>query len=93
MSEVAGRLSVIERAAHLKANAGGRGVLISGVPGTEPANVVIIGGGVVGVNAAKMAVGMGANVTILDMSLPRTSLFVRYLWRICHNTLFKCICA
>ena len=71
MSEVAGRLSVIEGAAHLKANAGGRGVLISGVPGTEPANVVIIGGGVVGVNAAKMAVGMGANVTILDMSLPR----------------------
>ena len=65
MSEVAGRLSVIEGAAHLKANAGGRGVLISGVPGTEPANVVIIGGGVVGVNAAKMAVGMGANVTIL----------------------------
>ena len=75
MSEVAGRLSVIEGAAHLKANAGGRGVLISGVPGTEPANVVIIGGGVVGVNAAKMAVGMGANVTILDMSLPR----LRYL--------------
>ena len=75
MSEVAGRLSVIEGAAHLKANAGGRGVLISGVPGTEPANVVIIGGGVVGVNAAKMAVGMGAKVTILDMSLPR----LRYL--------------
>ena len=75
MSEVAGRLSVIEGAAHLKANAGGRGVLISGVPGTEPADVVIIGGGVVGVNAAKMAVGMGAKVTVLDKSLPR----LRYL--------------
>ena len=75
MSEVAGRLSVIEGAAHLKASAGGRGVLISGVPGTEPANVVIIGGGVVGVNAAKMAVGMGAQVTVLDKSLPR----LRYL--------------
>ncbi len=75
MSEVAGRLSVIEGAAHLKANAGGRGMLISGVPGTEPAEVVIIGGGVVGVNAAKMAVGMGARVTILDKSLPR----LRYL--------------
>ena len=75
MSEVAGRLSVIEGAAHLKASAGGRGVLISGVPGTEPANVVIIGGGVVGVNAAKMAVGMGAQVTVLDRSLPR----LRYL--------------
>ena len=75
MSEVAGRLSVIEGAAHLKASAGGRGVLISGVPGTDPAQVVIIGGGVVGVNAAKMAVGMGAQVTVLDKSLPR----LRYL--------------
>ena len=75
MSEVAGRLSVIEGAAHLKASAGGRGVLISGVPGTDPAKVVIIGGGVVGVNAAKMAVGMGAQVTVLDKSLPR----LRYL--------------
>jgi alanine dehydrogenase len=71
MSEVAGRLAVIEGASHLKANAGGRGILISGVPGTAPAEVVIIGGGVVGVNAAKMAVGLGARVTVFDRSVPR----------------------
>ena len=75
MSEVAGRLSVIEGAANLKASAGGRGLLISGVPGTEPAHVVVIGGGVVGTNAARMAVGLGARVTILDRSIPR----LRYL--------------
>ena len=71
MSEVAGRLAVIEGAAHLKANAGGRGILISGVPGTAPAKVVVIGGGVVGMNAAKMAVGMGARVIVFDRSVPR----------------------
>ena len=71
MSEVAGRLSMIEGAANLKANAGGRGLLISGVPGTSPAEVVVIGGGVVGTNAAKMAVGLGARVTVLDRSVPR----------------------
>ena len=75
MSEVAGRLSVIEGAAHLSAHQGGRGVLISGVPGVDPADIVIIGGGVVGTNAAKMAVGMGAKVMIFDRSLPR----LRYL--------------
>ena len=75
MSEVAGRLAVIEGAANLKANAGGRGLLISGVPGTSPADVVVVGGGVVGVNAAKMAVGLGARVTVLDRSVPR----LRYL--------------
>lgn len=75
MSEVAGRLAVIEGASHLKSNSGGRGVLISGVPGTQPAKVVIIGGGVVGMNAAKMAIGLGAQVTVLDRSLPR----LRYL--------------
>ena len=75
MSEVAGRLAVIEGATHLKANAGGRGILISGVPGTAPANVVVIGGGVVGMNATKMAVGMGARVIVLDRSVPR----LRYL--------------
>lgn len=78
MSEVAGRLSVIEGAAHLKSGNGGRGILVSGVPGTEPANIVIIGGGVVGANAAHMAVGLGAQVTILDKSLTR----LRYLWDI-----------
>ncbi len=71
MSEVAGRLAVIEGAANLKANAGGRGVLISGVPGTAPAEVMVIGGGVVGLNAAKMAVGLGARVTVFDRSVPR----------------------
>lgn len=71
MSEVAGRLSAIEGAAHLKAVNGGRGLLVSGVPGTEAAKIVVIGGGVVGTNAAKMAVGLGADVTIFDRSLVR----------------------
>jgi alanine dehydrogenase len=71
MSEVAGRLAVIEGASNLKASAGGRGLLISGVPGTAPADVVVIGGGVVGTNAAKMAIGLGARVTVLDRSVPR----------------------
>ena len=75
MSEVAGRLSIIEGGYFLKKSAGGRGLLLSGVPGTDPANIVIIGGGVVGTNAAKLAVGVGANVTILDRSVPR----IRYL--------------
>ena len=71
MSEVAGRLSIQSGAYHLKKENGGRGVLLGGVPGVEPAKVVIIGGGVSGSNAADMAVGLGANVTILDRSLPR----------------------
>jgi alanine dehydrogenase len=75
MSEVAGRLSIIEGGYFLKKTGGGRGILLSGVPGTDPANIVIIGGGVVGTNAAKLAVGVGANVTILDRSVPR----LRYL--------------
>ena len=83
MSEVAGRLAVIEGASHLKANAGGRGVLISGVPGTEPADVLVIGGGVVGVNAAKMAIGLGARVTVFDRSVPR----LRYLSDIFGNSI------
>ena len=83
MSEVAGRLAVIEGASHLKANAGGRGVLISGVPGTAAADVIVIGGGVVGMNAAKMAVGLGAKVTVFDKSLPR----LRYLADIFGNAL------
>lgn len=71
MSEVAGRMSVQEAAVCLEKSKGGRGVLLGGVPGVEPANVVIIGGGVVGLHAARMAVGLGANVTILDRSLAR----------------------
>jgi alanine dehydrogenase len=71
MSEVAGRMSVHVGAYYLHKPLGGRGVLLGGVPGTLPADVVIIGGGVVGTNAAKMAVGLGARVTILDTNLDR----------------------
>ena len=68
MSEVAGRLSVQAGAYHLQKPQGGRGVLLGGVPGVQAGHVVIIGGGVVGTNAAKMAMGLGAKVTILDVS-------------------------
>jgi len=71
MSEVAGRLSIQASATALQKANGGRGVLLGGVPGVAPGKVVIIGGGVVGTNAAMMAVGMGAQVTILDRSIPR----------------------
>jgi alanine dehydrogenase len=71
MSEVAGRMSVHVGAYYLHKPMGGRGVLLGGVPGVLPGDVVIIGGGVVGTNAAKMAVGLGARVTILDVSLDR----------------------
>jgi len=71
MSEVAGRMSVHVGAYYLQKSNGGRGVLLSGVPGVAPAEVVIIGGGVVGTNAAKVAAGMGADVTILEMSPDR----------------------
>ena len=71
MSEVAGRLSIQAGAFALQKANGGRGVLLGGVPGVKPAKVVVIGGGVSGSNAADMAVGLGAEVTILDRSLPR----------------------
>ncbi len=71
MSEVAGRMSVQVGAQYLEAPNGGRGVLLGGVPGVAPANIVILGGGVVGTNAAKIAVGMGAHVTIIDRNLSR----------------------
>ena len=71
MSEVAGRLSIQEGAHHLCEAKGGRGVLLGGVPGVAPGKVLIVGGGVSGTNAAEMAVGLGADVTILDRSLPR----------------------
>lgn len=71
MSEVAGRMSIQAAAYHLEKARGGSGILLGGVPGVEPGKVLIIGGGVVGVNAAYMAVGMGADVTLLDRSLPR----------------------
>jgi alanine dehydrogenase len=69
MSEVAGRMSIQAGASALEKSHGGRGVLLSGVPGVAPAKVVILGGGVVGVNAAQMAAGLGADVTVLDRSL------------------------
>lgn len=71
MSEVAGRMAVQAGAHHLEKTQGGMGVLLAGVPGVAPAQVVIIGGGVVGTQAARTAVGMGADVTVLDRSLPR----------------------
>jgi alanine dehydrogenase len=71
MSEVAGRMAVQVGAQYLEAPNGGRGVLLGGVPGVAPANVVILGGGVVGTNAAKIAVGMGAHVTMIDRNLTR----------------------
>lgn len=71
MSEVAGRMAVQVGAHYLEKMSGGRGILLGGVPGVPAARVVIIGGGVVGTNAAKMAVGMGAHVTIIDNNLDR----------------------
>jgi len=71
MSEVAGRLSIEAAGAALKRYSGGRGLLIGGVPGVPPARVVVLGGGIVGMHAARMAVGLGAEVTILDRSIPR----------------------
>jgi len=75
MSEVAGRMAVHEGAKYLEKLYGGRGILLGGVPGVLPAHVIILGGGVVGSNAARLAAGLGARVTILDVSLER----LRYL--------------
>lgn len=75
MSEVAGRMAIQEGAKYLERPQEGRGILLSGVPGVPPANIVILGGGVVGLNAAKIAVGIGALVTILDVNMER----LRYL--------------
>ncbi len=71
MSQIAGRLSIQEGAKYLEKRFGGEGILLAGVPGTPKANVVILGGGTVGMNACKIAVGMGANVTIIDVNLKR----------------------
>lgn len=75
MSEVAGRMSIQQGAKYLEKTFGGSGVLLGGVPGVTPAKVLVIGGGIVGTEAAKMAAGLGADVTIMDLSLPR----LRYL--------------
>jgi alanine dehydrogenase len=81
MSEVAGRMSIQVGAHYLERTQGGRGMLLGGVPGVPGANVVIIGGGVVGTNAAQMALGMGANVTILDRNVER----LRFLDQVLHG--------
>jgi alanine dehydrogenase len=81
MSEVAGRMSVQVGAHYLERTHGGRGTLLGGVPGVPGANVVIVGGGIVGTNAAQIALGMGANVTILDMNVDR----LRFLDQILHG--------
>jgi len=83
MSEVAGRMSIQVGAQFLEKPKGGRGVLLGGVPGVAPAKVVIIGGGIVGTNAAKMAVGLGADVTVLEKNVDR----MRYLDDIFGNTI------
>ncbi len=75
MSEVAGRMAIQQGAKFLEISKGGQGILLGGVPGVEPGTVVVIGGGVVGINAAKMACGLGAKVYLLDMNLDR----LRYL--------------
>lgn len=75
MSEVAGRMAVQEGAKYLEKPMGGFGILLGGVAGVKPANVLVLGGGIVGTQSAKMAAGLGANVTIADISLPR----LRYL--------------
>jgi alanine dehydrogenase len=75
MSEVAGRMAIQEGAKYLEKPMGGFGILLGGVAGVKPANVLVLGGGIVGTQSAKMAAGLGANVTIVDISLPR----LRYL--------------
>jgi len=81
MSEVAGRMSIQVGAHYLEKVQGGRGLLLGGVPGVPPADVVVLGGGVVGINAAQMALGLGANVTIIDRSIDR----LRYLDQVLHG--------
>ena len=75
MSEVAGRMSIQQGAKYLERPQGGRGILLGGVPGVAPANVMVLGGGIVGTQAALMAAGLGARVAVMDVSLPR----LRYL--------------
>lgn len=75
MSEIAGRMSIQVGARCLEKESGGRGVLLAGVPGVDPGNVVVLGGGIVGTNAARIAIGMGADVTLIDINIER----LRYL--------------
>ena len=79
MSEVAGRMSVQEGARFLEKPQGGKGILLGGVPGVKPAKVLVLGGGVVGTEAALMAAGLGADVTVCDISLPRLRLLAEFM--------------
>jgi len=88
MSEVAGRMASVVGAEYLQKPRGGRGVLIGGVPGVLPANVVILGAGVVGINALYMAVGMGANATVMDVNLDRLR-YIDDLWGNRVRTLYS----
>jgi alanine dehydrogenase len=85
MSEVAGRMSIQVGAFYLQRANGGSGKLMGGIPGVRPAHVVVIGGGIVGTNAAKMALGMGAQVTLLDINLDR----LRYLDDVMHGRFYS----
>ena len=84
MSEVAGRMATQEGAKYLEIHQGGSGVLLGGVPGVAPGNVVVIGGGIVGINAARMACGLGAKVSLLDSNLDR----LRYLSEVMPSNCF-----
>jgi alanine dehydrogenase len=88
MSEVAGRMASIVGAQYLQKTLGGRGVLMGGVPGVLPANVVVLGAGVVGINATYMAVGMGANVTVMDVNMDRIR-YIDDLWGNRVRTLYS----
>jgi alanine dehydrogenase len=88
MSEVAGRMASIVGAQYLQKTLGGRGVLMGGVPGVLPANVVVLGAGVVGINATYMAVGMGANVTVMDVNMDRMR-YIDDLWGNRVRTLYS----
>jgi len=88
MSEIAGRLSVQEGAKYLEKTFAGRGILLSGVPGVRRAKVAILGGGVVGINACKIAVGMGADVTVLDIK-PDRLVYIDDIFETSINTLFS----
>ncbi|MFA5843413.1 MAG: alanine dehydrogenase [Coriobacteriia bacterium] len=88
MSEVAGRMSALVGAECLQKPRGGRGVLVGGVPGVLPANVVVLGAGVVGINATYMAVGMGAHVTVMDVNLDRLR-YIDDLWGNRVRTLYS----
>jgi len=90
MSEVAGRMSIQAGAHALEKAQGGSGVLLGGVPGVKPANVMVLGGGVVGLNAARMAMGMNARVTILDRSLDRLK-YIDELYGDRMNTLYSTV--